>query len=753
MSKLDVNQAILKAISHQKKGEAAQAQAIYLLILQKFPNNARARAGMQTLLQSQHPETSEGNPPQSLIDGLILLYTQKQFGNLLQATQPLLAAFPASSFLWNIIGAANRELGQLEPALAAYLRALEIKPTYAEAQYNLGIVYKDMCRFDAALAAYQHALQLAPDNGYAYHNIGVVLEQQNRFAEAIAAYKSAVAILPNYANAYFNMGNALKSIGLIEDAHDAYTTALTLNPAYAEAENNLGMILNLQGKSDEAIAAYYRALAIKPDYADAYVNLGHVLEDLKELDAAYEAYKQALILDPSAAEAENQMLHQLRNICNWDKFEERTASCPNLGVKTERVATMPMLAAEDCPERQLIRAQKWAIGEYKRQAKPFAKTYYSHKRLRIGYFSEDFRDHPVLQLVSGLLREHDKSRFEIFAYSYSPPSSDDLRAQLQNDVEHFVDVFHLSDQKIVDHAREAELDIAIDLAGYTGRARSHIFQARLAPIQINYLGYPGSMGANFIDYIIGDQYIIPSEKRCFYTEKLIYLPHSYLPNDNQREISKNLISRAAYGLPEDSFVMCCFNTNYKITPAEFDIWMRLLTKINGSVLWLREGNRWSKQNLRYEAEQRGIDPARLIFAGRIDHADHLARYRLADLFVDTFHYNAHTTGSEALWAGLPVVTKQGKQFAARVGASLLQAIGLPGLITSTEAEYEALIYELAMDQERLKSIRDHIRDHRETCPLFDTMRYTRNFERGLTMAAERHQQAMPPEDIWVTEQS
>ena len=347
------------------------------------------------------------------------------------------------------------------------------------------------------------------------------------------------------------------------------------------------------------------------------------------------------------------------------------------------------------------------------------------------------------------MREHDKHRFEIFAFSYSENKDCDLRQQLIKDVEHFVDVYDYSDSKIADLARSNDLDIAIDLTGYTRHSRSRLFQFRLAPIQINYLGFPGSMGADFIDYIVADPVVIPRHQRPFYSEKAIYLPNSYLPNDDAREIAQTITTRADFGLPEDAFVFCCFNKSYKISRREFDIWMRVLNKVEGSVLWLFKANKWVEPNLRKEAEKRGIDPLRLIFADRVSQSEHLARHKHADLFIDTFNYNAHTTASDALWSGLPVVTKQGNQFAARVAASLLTAIGLLELITTTEEDYEALILELATNREKLAEVKKTLDTNRLTQPLFDTKRYARDFEAGLTAAYDLYFADQEPRDIWV----
>jgi protein O-GlcNAc transferase len=409
-----------------------------------------------------------------------------------------------------------------------------------------------------------------------------------------------------------------------------------------------------------------------------------------------------------------------------------------------------MLSTEDNAERQLIRSRIWASEKYKQAPLPLpVKPKVRPKRLKIGFFSADFHDHPVQYLIAGLLRDYDRAQFEIFAFSYGHNKSGELRKRLKRNVDQYCDVSDLSDDLVVDLARSHGLDIAIDLTGYTGRTRSYLFQYRLAPVQINYLGYPGSMGADFMDYIVADPTVIPALQSQHYSENVIYL-HSFLPNDDQRQIAQTNTTRADFGLPDDAFVFCCFNNNYKISPREFDIWMRILSQTDGSVLWLSRSNKWAEGNLRKEAQARGIDPSRLIFADKLPHIEeHLARHKHADLFIDTFNYNAHTTASEALWAGLPVVTKQGEQFAARVAASLLNAIGLPELVTTTEADYEALILELASNPEKLTAIKDKLAANRLTEPLFDTKRYTRNFERGLQKVYDLYFNGKTPQDVWV----
>ncbi len=478
--------------------------------------------------------------------------------------------------------------------------------------------------------------------------------------------------------------------------------------------------------------------------------MGVALHDQGKLGEAIDAYGRALEIKPDLAAAQVPMLHLLQHICDF----ERTTALPDLsatlGIDTMAVPTFAALSWADNSEQQLARSKNWASDQYLKATLQLpARPQSRPARLKIGYFSADFHDHATMFLMAGLLQNHDHTKFELSAYSYGRSKSGEWRKRAEGDLDHFFDVTGLSDRAIADLARTHCVDIAIDLKGYTTHSRSGIFQFGLAPIQINYLGYPGSLGAEFFDYIIADSVVIPKDQRQFYSEKVIYLPHSYQPNDDARKIAQTITTRADFGLPEEGFVFCCFNNTYKVSTREFGIWMGVLSKVEGSVLWMFKANKWAEQNLRKEAEQRGINPLRLIFADRVSQSEHLARHKHADLFIDTFNYNAHTTASDALWAGLPVVTKQGNQFAARVAASLLTAIGLPELITTTEEDYEALILELATNREKLAAVKETLDANRLTQPLFDTKRYTRDFEAGLTAAYDLYFADQEPQDIWV----
>lgn len=784
MAKLSVQQALLRADRHLRRGELDSARALYDTVLANFPKNARAQQALALLNAAKSEAMANQAPPEEQIDALIALYNQNRFQELVAQAQALVDDYASSFVAWNILAAGQKALGKLNEAENGFRKAAELNPNYADAYNNMGVTLQELGKLDEAIAAYHRALEINPTHAEAYNNIGNMLQYQGKLGEALASYHRALEIKPAYAEAHNNIGNTLQEQGKLDEAIIAYHRALEINSAYAEAYNNMGNALKKQGKLDEALASYHRALEIMPTHAETYsnmgvalqyqgkldeaiaahqlaleikpfdanahYNIGNSLQDHLKLDEAIRAYHCALKINPAYAAAKAQILHQQRNICDFSIGEELKVASSRLGIETEAVTPFVALPWEDNPSNHLLRANRWSREKYKQSPRPLpARPKTRPERLKIGYLSADFHDHATMYLMVGLLRQHDRTSFETFAYSYGRSRSGEWRKRAENHVDHFFDVTDQSDGQIVDVVRSHALDIAIDLKGYTGHTRSQLFQYRLGPIQINYLGYPGTMGAEFIDYIIADPVVIPAGQRQFYSEKVVYLPHSYQPNDNERPIAAINTTRSDVGLPEDAFVFCCFNNNYKISPAEFGIWMRLLHKVDGSVLWLLRSNEWAERNLQNEAATRGIDPSRLVFAPKLPHAEHLARHKHADLFIDTFNVNAHTTASDALWAGLPVVTKQGKQFAARVAASLLTAVGLPELIAETEEEYEELITELAEHPKKMATIHEKLKENRITHPLFDTVRYTRNFECGLNQVYYRYLDNKDPEDIIV----
>ena len=651
-----------------------------------------------------------------------------------------------------MLGEVYSSQGDYDQAIENFKKALKLNPQDAISHFKMGNALQVTGSLEAAIVSFKKVLEIQPDFAEAYLNMGAALHWKGELEAAIDSYKQALKIKLDYAAAHYNMGNALKDKGDIDAAIASYNKALQIKPDHAEAHNNMGIILQWKGELDAAIDSYKQALKIKPDYAEAHNNMGNTLMEKGDSDAAIDSYKQALKNDPNNANAKSQMLCQLQHMCHFCETGVLEDASMHLGIHTEAVPPFVGLSWGDNAEQQLARSRVWASEKFKQTPLLLSSRPQSRPaRLKIGYFSADFYSHATMYLMAGLLRDHDSKQFELYAYSYGRSKTGDLRRRAERDVDHFFDVTDLADREIIDLAHSHGLDIAIDLKGYTQHTRSAVFQYRLAPIQINYLGYPGSMGASFIDYIIADPIVIPEHQRKFYSESVIYLPHTYQPNDDARKISKANTTRTDFGLPEEAFVFCCFNYNYKISPHEFDIWVRLLRKVDGSVLWLMNSNKFAERNLRKEAEQRGIEPSRLVFAGMLSHSEHLSRHKHADLFIDTFNYNAHTTASDALWSGLPVVTKRGKQFAARVAASLLTAVGLPELITETEEEYERLIFELASDTDKLSAIKVKLAGNRLKEPLFNTKRYTRNFEAGLKAAYSLYFDDDKPQDIWVND--
>ena len=643
-----------------------------------------------------------------------------------------------------------RDEGHLEAAIEQYRRSIESDPNFSEAYNKMGHALKAQGKLTAASTSYRKAIKIQPGYADAHNNLGALLWATGNLNGAIASYKSALAIDPDNSQTLSNLGVALQNNNNLDEAIDSYRRALVINPANYECHNNMGTLHQLKHAFGDAIVCYKKALQIKPDYADAHHNMGNTLKNLGELDAAIRSFTQALAIDPDYTAARVAKFSLQLMVCDWNAADD-DHFVSNMGLNDANlVEPFALLPLEDAPERHLLRAKVCARSKFCNDTGALpAPPQERPIRLRIGYFSADFHNHPVMHLIIGVLERHDNSQFQIYAYSYGPDKQDAMRERVMEAADAFYDIRFTSDEEVAKLVRKDKIDIAIDLTGYTRGGRTGIFAQRLAPIQINYLGYPGTMGADFIDYIIADKIVIPDEFQQYYSEKRIYLPNSYMATDDVRVISGRAMTRSEFDLPENGFVFCVFNSSYKILPNVFDIWMRLLLQVDGSVLWLRECNKWSQDNLYLEAQKRGVDPTRLIFAKRIDLDEHLARHKLADLFLDTFIYNAHSTLADALWAGLPAITKLGDGFAARVAGSLLTAVGMPELVAKTINDYEALALDLARDPYRLQQMKDRLAVNRKTMPLFNTELFTQHLEGGYQQAYHQYFDGKAPDDIFV----
>jgi protein O-GlcNAc transferase len=648
-------------------------------------------------------------------------------------------------------GKSLTELKRYDEAFAAYDKALAFKPDLAEAWLGHGNVFHRLKRHGEALAAYDRAQSIKPDIEAAWVGRGHVLYDLKRYDEAFAAYDKALAFEPDLAEAWLGRGNVFNHLKRCDEAFAAYDKALAFKPDLAEAWLGRGNVFNHLKRYDEAFAAYDKALAFKPDLAEVWLSRGHLFHQLRRYGEALAAYDEALALKPDLGGTEGIRLHTKMHLCDWTLFDAESANLITSAKDKKPIASaFALLGISSSSDDQLQYAKVWVTENC-----PPSKTMiwqgerYKHDRIRVAYVSADFRQHATSYLMAGMLECHNKSRLEVTAISIGPDDESEIRQRLKRSFDVFINANARSDEEIASLIRKAEIDILIDLKGFTQDARTGILARRPAPIQVNYLGYPGTMAASYIDYIVADHTVIPNEDRKFYSEKVVVLPNTYQVNDRNRVISDTAFSRPDFRLPSEGFVFCCFNNNYKITPHIFNCWMRILKRVNGSVLWLLEDNATAVDNLRKEAGRQGVSLERLVFAKRMPLPDHLARHKLADLFLDTLPCNAHTTASDALWAGLPVLTRLGETFAGRVAASLLNAIGLPELITKTPEAYERMAIELATYPEKMAIIKAKLADNRLTKPLFDTQLFTKNIEAAYTAMYERYQVGLAPDHIVV----
>jgi predicted O-linked N-acetylglucosamine transferase (SPINDLY family) len=631
-----------------------------------------------------------------------------------------------------------RGLRQPALALADYDRALALKPDDADALYNRGVVLMDLERAADALMMFEALMPTRQNDAEMLNNRGVALWNLKRPAEALASYEQALRLEPAFAEVWGNRGLALRDLARYQEALASYDQVLRLQSNNAVALNSRANVLRDLKRYEEAIEDYDRAIALRPDYAEALINRGYTKWTLKRYDDGMADVQRALALEPDYRYAKGEVLHARMYSADWRDFDELKTDVEE-GIRAGRRVIQPFnfQAVAETPTDARDCSRIWARDKYPQLAAarhdPAARK--ANRKIRIGYVSGEFRQQATAMLMAGVYERHDREAFEIVALDAGRNDQTPMRARLEKAFDKWIDIAALSDQQAAEAIHEAGIDILVNLNGYFGEESMGVFAHRPAPVQVNYLGFPATLGAPYMDYIIADKTVIPESDQAFYDEKVVYLPGSYQANDAQAREMAHTPTRGEAGLPElpsdsvgNAFVFCNFNTAYKLTPETFDSWMRILKQVDGSVLWLLESPAPFAENLRKEAEARGIAAGRLVFAPELPTDLHLARLPLADLFLDGLPYNAHTTGSDALWAGVPLITRTGLTFPGRVGTSLVKAAGLPELATESAAAFEALAVQLAKDPAALKKLRDKLAANRDSCALFDTETFTRNLE-------------------------
>ena len=752
----EVDALLAKAINAHQAGQLHNAQALYRAALKKVPKHPVA-LHFFGISQIQEGQTDNGikfvrealkhNPDyiEAHYNLACALQALGQLGEAAEHYGRVLAVHPNNADAHNNFGAILLEQKRFPEAINHFEKALTSNRNNPQTHNNIGLALGELRQYSLAIRHFEQSLAINPGNVEVLCNLANALEKSNRHEEALAIYDKAASLQPNNADASCGRGNALASLGRRQDALAAFEKTLAINSNLAEAWLGQGNVLS-DLSLDGALASYDKALQLNPQLAEAWRGCGLVYERLARYQDAVAAYERALAYWPDLKYTKGQLLFSKMRSCDWNGVQSETSRMLAEVTDSNPVATPFIVSVlSPSPAEQQAYAQQYVDREHPASKKPLWQgERYSHDRIRVAYVTADFREHATSRLIAGVFENHDSARFETVAISFGPDDGSALRSRLTKAFDEFIDVRAKSDREIATLIRDLEIDIAVDLKGFTIGERFNVFAMRPAPVQVNYLAYPGTLGARCIDYIIADEILIPRTQRLFYTEKVAYLPHSYQANDAARFYPDITPSRRAVGLPETGFVFCNFNNSYKITPDMFDIWMRLLQQVDGSVLWLLERSSSASENLRREAERRGVSAERLIFAVHTRLEDHLARQRLADLFLDTLPCNAHTTASEALWVGLPVLTCLGSTFVGRVAASLLTAIGLPEQIVYSMRDYEDRALALARDSALLASIKSKLTQNRATHPLFDTARFTRDIETLYIAMWQRSQKGWPP---------
>ena len=745
-----------RALTLLQGGRTSEADAVCRQILQSDSRHFHALhlLGIAALVNGDHARAMasfgaavESDPAQpaahsNLAAALLRLHRPRES---LESCERALKLKPDFAEALANRGHALCALGSTAEALASYDRSIQLAPRLGDAHFGRGNALQSLGREREALVSYQRALEVNPGHTDALSNLGRALLKLDEPQKALEMFDRALRTSPTLADALNGRGSALRMLRRLPEAIESYETALRTRPDFAEVFHNLARVWLELDEPARAVASCDQALSLRADLADAWNIRAQALGQLKRYDEAVESCERLLALQPEFDYAAGARLSFQSSRCDWSQRTPRVNQILQT-LHDSRAAMLPFsfLAVSDSAAAQLECARIFVAARCPARAPLWQGERYQHDRIRVAYVSGDLHDHAVSYLLAGLFERHNRARFETYAVSLRPQKSDELAQRVKQAFDHFIEVGDRSDREVAGLLHDMQIDIAVDLAGFTRGSRTDIFAYRPVPIQVNYLGFPATMGADYIDYLIADEWVIPAGSRRFYSESVVYLPDCFQCNDDRRPLPCAAPHRGSAGLPDDGFVFCSFNGSHKLNPEMFDIWMQLLRQISGSVLWLLGGSADVRGNLCAEAERRGIDSGRLLFAERVDYRDHLARLQLADLFLDSLPFNAGTTASDALWAGLPVLTCSGEALAARMAGSLLRTLDVPELVTSSRDEYTRTAIRLAQAPQELRRLRERLLENRERSPLFDTDRFRRHLESAYVQMWERLQRGEGP---------
>jgi protein O-GlcNAc transferase len=706
------------------------------------------RAGQLREAARLYADALRANPNEfeALLDLGLIHYQAARFSDAERLIAAALRVDPDAPQALYLRGCVQQAQQRQADAIASFARALELKPDFVEAHNNRGVSLLGLGRYDEALVNFDRMIAAHPELAIVHANRATALQGLGRFEEALAAADVAIGLGPPSAEYLCRRGAALAALERNREALAAFNEALALQPQSVEVLSRRGIVLATLGIEEQSLADFEKALRLAPDNSSLHYNRGHTLMLLRRHAEAAAEFEHLLKKTPDFPFARGNLVDCRLQLCHWRGLDEEIARVDAGVINGARVIRpLQYIAVSQSEADQRRCARIWADYAFP-EVSPLAQgARYGHERIRIAYVSADFRDHSVAMLAAGVFERHDRRRFESFGLSIGADDGSAMRARLAKAFDHFIDGRDRSDADLARLLHENEIDIAVDLMGSTVGSRTPVFAHRPAPVQVSWLGFPGTMGVPFLNYLLADPITAPQSSAPHFDEKIVHLPGCYLPNDDTRALAR-APSRTAAGLPERGFVFSAFNPTHKIRLPLFDIWMRLLAAVPESVLWLSWAPDAARRSLLAAARARRVDDARLIFAPFVSaQPDHLARLSLADLYLDTLPYNAHASACDSLWAGVPAVSCRGKTFAGRVGASLLSTLGLPELIAHSPADYEAIALRLAQDAGALAAVREKLAQQRSTAPLFDTTRFTRHLEAAFQRMWARNEAGLLPE--------